>query len=107
MRLADLAKVVRSKNAGPYLLTCDVIFSDADTLEWIRSTGSLTPTTVAAAYGVGPSDVLDFAYYPFVHAVKFSIRRPHVSGSRFDNDVYGAQQHAPLLELHIPERGNV
>ncbi|MBV8150484.1 MAG: DUF4387 family protein, partial [Candidatus Eremiobacteraeota bacterium] len=55
--------------------------------------------------GVSVDDVHDFAYYPFARAVKFSIRRPHVSGSRFDSDVYGAQQHAPLLELQVPEVG--
>ena len=37
--------------------------------------------------------------YPFANAIKFSLRRPVGSGGPNDFDVYGAQQHAPLLDL--------
>jgi hypothetical protein len=49
MRLGELAKVVRSKNAGPFLLTFDILFDDRETLERIRAGGRLTVDTVAAA----------------------------------------------------------
>src|SRR5690606_15213866 len=101
MRLGDIAKVVRSKNAGPFIMTFDVLFDSEQTLERIRAGGRLTRDSVAAAYGVSPSAILDFDYYPFARAVKFSIRRPVPSGSAGDTDVYGAQQHVPLLELDV------
>ena len=101
MQLSRLAKVVRSKNAGPYLVTFDIIFSDAATLERGRRSEAITRESVAARYGIEPDAVIDFAYYPFARAVKFSIRRPQPSGARFDTDVYGAQQHAPLLDLDV------
>jgi hypothetical protein len=31
------------------------------------------------------------------------MRRPVVSGSPGDSDVYGAQQHAPLLDIEFDE----
>jgi hypothetical protein len=50
---------------------------------------------------VSPNEVMDFDYYPFARAVKFCLRRPVSSGAAGDSDVYGAQQHVPLLELDI------
>ena len=35
-------------------------------------------------------------------AIKISIPRPYVQGSREDGDVYGGQQHALLVDLDIP-----
>lgn len=101
MKLSDLARVIRSKNAGPFLFTFDIIFADLETLERVRGSGSLTQEVVARLYGVASGEIVDFAYYPMARAVKFSIYRPLPSGARFDTDVYGAQQHAPLLSLPI------
>jgi hypothetical protein len=101
MKLSDVARVIRSKNAGPFMVTFDVIFEDVETLEKVRATGSLTGQTVARLYGVSANEIVDFAYYPVARAVKFSMYRPQPSGARFDTDVYGAQQHAPLLTMPI------
>ena len=103
MNLAKLAKVVRSKNAGPYLVTFDIIFADDKTLDHVRNSGTVTRESVASLYGISAQAVIDFAYYPFARAIKFSIRRTQPSGARFDTDVYGAQQHAPLLGLEVTE----
>lgn len=101
MVLADIATVVRSKNAGPFVVTFDILFADGDALERVRRTGDLTVETVAKAFEVSPNAIRDFAYYPFASAVKFSMMRPTASGSRYDTDVYGAQQYAPLLTLPV------
>ncbi len=101
MRLADIAEVVRSKNAGPYLVTFDVIFRDDETFEFVQRSGSVSRETVAALYRITPDQVIDFAFYGFARSIKFSIRRPQTSGARHDTDVYGAQQHAPLLDLQV------
>jgi hypothetical protein len=97
--LPDVASVIRSKNAGPFIFTFDVLFKDAETFERVRAAGHLNRAAVAQAYGLSPNEVLSFDYYPFACALKFSIRRPVASGAIGDSDVYGAQQHAPLLGL--------
>ena len=101
MKLGEVAKVVRSKNAGPFILTFDVLMPDAESFEQLGSRGTLTRESVARAYGVSPNEILAFDYYPFANAIKFSLRRPVPSGAPNDTDVYGAQQHVPLLELNI------
>ena len=55
----------------------------------------------ARLYNVRPEDVL-FSEYPAGNAFKATIPRLVPSGDVGDTDVYGAQQHAPLLDGEIP-----
>jgi len=98
MKLQDLASVVRSKNAGPRRLTLDLMFAgDADYRRAVQSP-SLTVERVAALYGVPVADVAIHPY-PLGRAIKITLSRQVMAGDPGDRDVYGAQQHAPLLEI--------
>ena len=99
--LTSLAKVIRSKNAGPYELTFDIIFNDAETMEKVKSSGAITKKLIADLYKISESDVLKLVYFPPANALKITIKRPTPAGSLQDTDVYGAQQHAPLLQISI------
>ena len=101
-RLADLAKVVRSKNAGALYLTLDVMFSDAATYEKVRDSKVLNPRHLAALYRVSHNAVVVIPY-DVAWAIKITLPRPTPSGDPGDSDVYGAQQHAPLLEVEVPD----
>jgi hypothetical protein len=100
-RIRDIATVCKSKNAGPFELTIDVVFETRDLYERVRKTGVLGPKLFARLYGVKPEDVL-YTEYPAGNAFKATIPRAVSSGDVGDTDVYGAQQHAPLLEVDIP-----
>ena len=39
--------------------------------------------------------------YPVGRAIKIVLARPIIAGDPGDRDVYGAQQHAPLLGMEI------
>ncbi len=97
--LKDLARVVRSKNAGPTLLTLDVFFQDAQAYAQAAASAALTPEAVARLYGVQPPQVQRHLL-PQLAAIKFSLPR-RCAGEPGDGDLYGAQQHAPLLELQL------
>jgi len=100
MRLADIAQVVRSKNAGPRRLTLDLMFAtDADYQRVVQSP-SLGQEKLAALYGVPPDDVTVIPY-PVGRAIKIVLARRIMAGDPGDLDVYGAQQHAPLLGVEI------
>ena len=96
--LGDLAPVLRSKNAGPTLLTLDVLFEDD--AGYRRGRAALTPAVVAARYGLGAADVTVTPYPPGL-AIKITLPRAVTAGSPGDRDVYGAQQHRPLLGLPV------
>ncbi len=48
MLLSEHASIIRSKNAGPFCLTIDVFFADAESYELARSSTLLTVPGVAA-----------------------------------------------------------
>jgi hypothetical protein len=101
-KLSELAKTVRSKNAGVDLITFDVIFSDAVAYDRVKRARVLTRETVATLYGIGPERIADFVEFDPANAIKFTIYRLKPSGSPGDPDIFGAQQYAPLLDIDVP-----
>lgn len=101
-RIYDLAEVFRSKNAGPLLVTFDMLFADEETYRRVLNSGVLNAEKVAELYDVDPTDVEIFHFDP-AHAIKVTIpRKGPTSGAPGDRDVYGAQQHRPLADLVLP-----
>jgi hypothetical protein len=100
--LGEIALVVRSKNAGPFLITLDVFFrSDADFAR-IRDADVLTADKIGELYGVDPVLVKRFEL-PDIKAMKFSMPRAVVAGSFEDRDLHAGQQHVLLALLPIPD----
>jgi hypothetical protein len=96
--LSSLAHVIRSKNAGPTQLTIDIFFRDADGYALAERSPALSCAAVAARYGLDAAQVQRHVL-PSIKAIKFSMPRRICAGDPGDGDVYGAQQHAPLLEV--------
>ncbi len=101
-RLYDLARVLRSKNAGPFELTIDVIFDDADSYRRVKRSGVITRELIGDRYQVPLHAVTQLVFFDPALAIKITLERPVASGDIGDTDVYGAQQHAPLIDLIIP-----
>ena len=101
-KLGDLARLIRSKNAGAFMLTFDVMFDDDATYQRVLKSRVLTKERFAKIYQVPEEDVLFFEHEA-AKAIKISIPRPYVQGARDDGDAYGGQQHAPLVELELPD----
>ena len=98
--LRALANVVRSKNAGPTQLTVDIFFNDAPSYERATRSAALSRAAVAALYQLDTEQVQRYVL-PDILALKFSMPRAICAGDPGDGDVYGAQQHAPLLEVSV------
>ena len=101
MRLRDLASVIRSKNAGPFELTLDVLLKDDETFELLRKADVINPKSIATLYCIPESDVIGIVYFPNARAIKATIVRPWASGALGERDVYGAQQHGPLMNFEF------
>ncbi|SEG27521.1 DUF4387 domain-containing protein [Bosea lathyri] len=100
--LKDLADIVRSKNAGPYRITFDILFKDKARYEAVRDTGAINPASVAAAYGIDVAQISSFFEIDMANAIKITIKRPRAQGSAGDGDMYGCQHHVPLMRIDIP-----
>ena len=98
MKLFDMAKIIRSKNAGPLFITFDLMFDSRERMEEVAR--KLTKEQVAAAYEV-PVEQIQIIPYECVDSIKITFPRKHVSGSLDEDDVYGCQQHMPLARIEL------
>ncbi len=88
--------LIRSKDAGPFMLTLDFFFTDAGARRALVPV--LTPERIGELYGVDPATV-DTYELPDINALKISFPRPVVSGDLGDTDITGGQQYALVVEL--------
>ena len=102
VKLVDLAKTIRSKNAGTDRITFDIIFREKENYDLVRKSGVFSKTNMAKLYGIEESRIVDFVEFDPAFAIKFTINRLRPSGSFGEGDVFGCQQYAPLLDLEIP-----
>jgi hypothetical protein len=102
VKLVDLAKTIRSKNAGTDRITFDIIFRDPANYEMVKKSGVLNPDFICALYGIPKSRLADFVEFDPGYAIKFTINRLRPSGSFGEGDIFGCQQYPPLLEVEIP-----
>ena len=56
--LGDLAKLVRSKNAGPFWLTIDVMFGDAAAYRRARDAEIVNRAAIARLYSRNPAEII-------------------------------------------------
>ena len=104
--LAELAAIVRSKNAGPFRLTFDILFDDESAFLTVVAADVITPDNVAAAFGVDPAQVSSIHVLPEGLAIKVTLLRPRAQCAAGETDVYRCQQHVPLMTLPVPLEGN-
>lgn len=100
-RLYEAAKVIRSKNSGPFSITLDVLFDDPEVYERVKKDRVITREVISRLYGLSPEMITQLVYFDPAMGIKVTFDRKISSGTSFDTDVYGAQQHAPLGELMV------
>lgn len=101
-KLVELAKTIRSKNAGPDKITFDIIFRDRQLYDTVKRSGAITKEAVARIYKISPERISDFVEFDPANAIKFTIYRSIPSGSPGETDIFGCQQYPPLLDIEIP-----
>ena len=101
MKLAQLSSLIRSKNAGPFVLTFDIMFPDEQSYLRVKRSGVLNAALFASLYRCRPETV-HFFECDNALAFKFSIPRPLTQGELGDGDMHGGQQFIPLMSVQIP-----
>lgn len=101
MKLFEKAKILRSKNSGPFEVTLDILFDNEQDYKDVKNGNKLTKEIIATLYKLEPKDVHHFVYFDQALGIKITIARKISSGSPGDRDVYGAQQHAPLMNIDV------
>ena len=100
--IGELAKVIRSKNAGPFELTFDILFDDPEVYRAVKESGAITRQRVARQFGISDNEVLVCMAYDPAVAFKITLRRRFGAGDSMESDMTGSQQHTPLTTMEIP-----
>ncbi|MGB7262042.1 MAG: DUF4387 family protein [Albidovulum sp.] len=98
VELRKIAEKIRSKNAGPFWLTIDVFCKNRD--DFLRVCEGLKTPLVADLFGIDTQMLKRFDIAD-LNAIKFSLPRPAVQGTRADRDMHGAAWAVLLEELDI------
>jgi hypothetical protein len=101
VKLIDVSQVIRSKNSGPFELTFDIIFKEQEMFETFCCEKLINKELISRIYEVAKEDILNVVEFKPARAIKFTIKRMISSGELGETDVYGAQQHVPLLQLEF------
>jgi len=99
--LVRLAKVLRSKNSGPFEITLDVLFDNEENYLRVKRSGAITKPRISELYGVREEQIHHLVFFDQALGFKITMSRDISSGTIGDRDVYGAQQHAPLMGIEI------
>jgi hypothetical protein len=102
-RLSEIAKTIRSKNAGVDKITFDVIFTERAGYDLVRRSGVLSRAAVCRIFSIPERRISDWVEFDPALAIKFTIFRTLSSGSPGDADIFGSQQYGPLLGIEVPE----
>jgi hypothetical protein len=101
-KLGELARLIRSKNAGPFMLTIDIMFEDKKSFERVKASQVLSKKLLARMFSTAEANV-DFYVVDKALAFKMSIPRPRIQGDILDSDCHGGQQYSPLIDVEIPD----
>lgn len=108
LTLGDIAKVVRSKNSGPFEITFDVMFEREQVYNAIKNAGILGKHDIANMFAIKSEEVVWCGFFDQARAFKATIPRRRngknvAAGGFLENDVHGSQQYMPLMKMVLPE----
>ena len=106
--LGDIALFLRSKNAGPYEVTFDVMFEKEEVYRLVKDSDILNKHTVAEILERKEEEIVWIGFFDQARAFKVTIPRMrngriHPNGSYMENDIWAAQQYLPLMNMRLPE----
>ncbi|KAM0229670.1 hypothetical protein ACHAP5_011580 [Fusarium lateritium] len=106
--LSDLCHIVRSKNAGPYEITIDAMFSSEPDYQAVKASGLLSSHNVASALDIPEEDIIWIGFFDPARSFKVTIPRVRSgvkksAGGFMENDIHGSQEHMGLASLKLTE----
>ncbi len=99
--ITELTTIIRSKNSGPYELTLDLMFDSEENYRYVSGANIINEELISKLYRITPDRIIGIVHFDPANAIKVTIVRPICSGDLGETDVYGAQQHAPLLSIMV------
>ena len=99
-KINEICRHVRSKNAGPFWVTVDLFFKDAETFDKYAHSPALGPDLFARLFDTNPQMVKSIPVKN-LHMMKVSYVRPKPQGWMGERDMHQGQSFARLLEEEV------
>lgn len=99
-KLSEVCPRIRSKVAGPFWVTMDLFFDDADRFSKYHNHPAIQPEAIAKLYQTRPELV---SIYPVksLSMVKISYPRLTPQGGVVERDMHSGQQYVHLLDVEL------
>lgn len=94
--LTKTFRLIRSKDAGPFMLTIDLFCHDAGAYRRLLDSALVQPELFAELYDIDVASV-EIHRVDTLHAIKVSFPRRIASGEFADRDITGGQEYGPLV----------
>jgi hypothetical protein len=99
-RVADVCAHVRSKNAGPFWITIDLMFLDRTLFDRYVESAALQSVAIGRLFDVDVAQVKRFPV-PDLGVLKISYPRRKPQGGAIERDMHGGQQYVRLLDVEL------
>jgi hypothetical protein len=99
--LKDVARMIRSKNAGPFEITIDIIFKNNEDLHKVWDNGIIDKKKIFEIYHIEPEKISTLEIFEAANAIKITFPRPRAQGSVGEVDMHAAQQHVPIMFIDV------
>jgi hypothetical protein len=99
-KIKDVAKYVKSKNAGPFWTTLEIYCENHEDYQAISSSKQLTKETVARLYDTEAEAVKMF-YLENLNVIKISYPRKKPQGHKYERDMHSGQQYVLIADVEI------
>jgi len=96
LKLKDSVKVLRSKNAGVWHITIDIVFKNRELYD--RAKSKINRDFFCRLF---KRDTVDYFECDSIYTLKISFLRDSAAGSIYDTDCLGANFYIPLMDIEI------
>lgn len=99
-KVREVCRHVRSKVAGPFWVTMDLMFDSDENYNRYCQSQALSAESIGAVYGIDPAMVRHYPV-PTLKVLKISYPRKTSQGGVEERDLHSGQQYTYILDLEL------
>lgn len=99
-KLKEVCRHVRSKVAGPFWVTIDLMFDGQESYDRYVQSDALSAESIGRVYDVDPDSVQHYPV-PNLKVLKISYPRRTPQGGVEERDLHSGQQYTYILDLEL------
>ncbi|MBL4803122.1 MAG: DUF4387 domain-containing protein [Emcibacter sp.] len=99
-KVREVCRTVRSKVAGPFWVTMDLMFDSQESYDRYSQSPALSAEAIGKIYNIDPAGVMHFPV-PKLKVLKISYPRKTPQGGVEERDLHSGQQYTYILDVEL------